>query len=267
MGARWLLARPRTAMRNFSSSPRSCANRPASMRFFMAANQSDNLFDLRCAGRLLFRSRHRGSAAFPAWGTNSRCNANAGPDRLSFVPARVERPRNVIPLPSSTAKIFSKAPLSRSTSPGVVRKLAVRETESKSSGSSLRDFQAKRFHARKEFGVGVAEKVDRLHGVADHEAAAPRRAPATRRSGWQATGAGGGWCPGTRPPAGGECSSETASAASVGRSSSPRSTRWAICATSMKSTAPASAKTTCSSPAAWRSSVKQAFTIFHSSSV
>ncbi len=57
---------------------------------------------------------------------------------------------------------------------GAVRKLALSGTKSKSSGSSWGISRPGRFDARKKFGVGVAEKVDGLHGVADHKAGAAR---------------------------------------------------------------------------------------------
>ena len=58
------------------------------------------------------------------------------------------------------------------TSECSLRKLAVRWTESKRKGRSPGTSRPSCFDARKQFGVGVAEDVDGLHGVADDEAGA-----------------------------------------------------------------------------------------------
>ena len=171
-----LRARPRTAMRNFS--PRwPCALLRCDSH--VAADQRDDLFDLRGAGGFLFAAE---SAELPrsACGTKSRCSvkaaaASAASSRAGWAAENERRCRR--PPRRSSAKCLIE-PFDQA---GAVRKLALSGTKSKSSGSSLRDLQASGFHARKEFGVGVAEEVDRLHGVADHKAGAPGRARAMRR--------------------------------------------------------------------------------------
>ena len=121
-------------------------------------------------------------------------------------------------------------------------------------------------HAREQLGIGIAEKVDGLHGVADDEkGAAGGFGPCGDQRGDELVLAAAGVLKFideemANAVGDGECSVG-------GLPSSSWRTRRAICATSTKSATPASAKATFNWPAAWWRSVKQARTMRQSSSV
>ena len=77
-------------------------------------------------------------------------------------------------------------------------------------------------YARKKLGIGVAEKIDGLHGIADDEAGAAFALGPRSDEAAQATGAAGGWCLETRRRADGGCRSATAAARVAGLLSEPR---------------------------------------------
>ncbi len=79
-----------------------------------------------------------------------------------------------MPLPSLTAKTCAKTSLSRSTSGGCGAEVGREGDEVEEQRFGVGNLKANGLDARKELGVGVAEEVDGLHGVADHEAGAAR---------------------------------------------------------------------------------------------
>jgi hypothetical protein len=140
----------------------------------MAVDQGDNLFNLRCACSFNF-ARGLGIGEFAASGLGNEVEMQRISRTVTcrFFPRRFGRRK------CNAAAVIGREDLRE----GLIEPLNQprRGAEIGREGNRVEeqrivvwDFETKGFDARKKFSISVAEEVDGLHGVADHEAGAAR---------------------------------------------------------------------------------------------